>query len=198
MSAVKVGFADGNVEAFEPGGISGQPTPFRRNAPQKRFNCSVFILHLQQNFSVQLFKGEGFLTVTSLQPLAHKVFFTAASPFLQKYLVCGYSDTHGIRKDTAPRFSCWPNCLTRGIALIYSTQFAYLVTYTAAANKLGNKPANSAMIRHVSLVISLCSVVSTLPIEAVIRVSRHAKSSRVARVGMRASKRVSRVSITQF
>ena len=47
MSAVKVGFADGNVEAFEPGGISGQPTPFRRNAPQKHGNCSPFKSLLQ-------------------------------------------------------------------------------------------------------------------------------------------------------
>jgi hypothetical protein len=76
VSAVKVGFADGNVEAFEPGGISGQPTPFRRNAPQKQSNCSAFILHLQQNIAVQPVEGEGFLPGSSLQPLASKGFFT--------------------------------------------------------------------------------------------------------------------------
>jgi hypothetical protein len=54
----------------------------RRNAPQKRTNCSVFILHSQQKFLAQPLKGEGFLPVISLQPLAHKVFFTAASPFI--------------------------------------------------------------------------------------------------------------------
>jgi len=170
----------------------------RRNAPQKRVDCSVFILHSQQKFLAQPLKGEGFLPVISLQPLAHKVFFTAASPFIQKYLVCGYFDRHGIRRDTDPRFSCWAACLTSGVALVCSTQLVYLVTYTAAANRLGNNPARSAMMRHVSLLISLCKVVSILLTEADMRVSRQAKSSRVARVGMRASKRVSRVSITQF
>ena len=93
--------------------------------------------------------------------------------------------------------------------IFYLVQFVYLVTYTAAANRLGNNPARSAMMRHVSLLISLCNVVSTLPIEADMcvstlpieadmRVSRQAKSSRVARVGMRASKRVSRVSMAKF
>ena len=82
--------------------------------------------------------------------------------------------------------------------IFYLVQFVYLVTYTAAANRLGNNPARSAMMRHVSLLISLCNVVSTLLIEADMRVSRQAKSSRVARVGLRASKRVSRVSMAQF
>ena len=108
------------------------------------------------------------------------------------------SDKHGARRDTTFGFGSWADCLTRGVAPICPAQFTYLVTYTAAANRLGNKPANNAMMRHVSLLISLCKVVSTLAIEADIRVSRQARSSRVARVGMIASKRVSRVSIVQF
>ena len=119
------------------------------------------------------------------------------------------SDKHGARRDTTFGFGSWADCLTRGVAPVCPAQFTYLVTYTAAANRLGNKPANSAMMRHVSLLISLCKVVSTLlieadmcvstlAIEADIRVSRQARSSRVARVGMIASKRVSRVSMTEF
>ena len=97
---------------------------------------------------------------------------------------------------------------TRNVAPVCTVQLVYLDTYTAAANSEGNKPARSAMMRHVSLLISLCKVVSTLPIEADIcvstllieadmRVSRSARSSRVARVGMIASKRVSRVSMNK-
>jgi|GEM_PF-3382154 hypothetical protein len=52
------------------------------------------------------------------------------------------------------------------LSLVCPVQFTYLVTYTAAANRLGNNPVNKAMMRHVSLLISLCNVVSTLPIEA--------------------------------
>jgi len=49
VSAVKVGKTNGNVEAFEPGGLCDDSYIYctelsstRRNAPQKPVNCSPF------------------------------------------------------------------------------------------------------------------------------------------------------------